>query len=329
MVQLLSLKLSPELKHYLYERIFEAAVKIKDTTVLIKYGDLLFAADPNDVAIPSRIAIALADKKDAQAALRYANIAERATVTFHSIPRPANNGKTNEEWNKEFPEEQQQKFYKRMRSVALDALGWSNFQAGNLILAETFLKQSIELNRAERNLSHFSQILDGLGRKTEADETAKEAKELYAKNLKQTFKNEPAKDFELTALDGRKVKLSDLKGKVVMIDFWTTWCGPCVQSVSTLAKLYEKYKNQGFEILYISGDSEVDKYKIAPFIKQKNINFPVMIEAGVMKTYDVRAFPTTIFIDRKGNIRHRDTGFIADESPRMIETTIELLLQVD
>ena len=327
--RLLSLKLSPELKLYLYERIFEAAVKVKDTTALVKYGELLFAADPNDVAIPSRIAIALADKKNVQAALRYANIAERATTTFHPIPRPANNGKTNEEWNKEFPEEQQRKFYQRMRSLALDALGWSHFQAGNLAQAETFLKQSIELNRAERNLSHFSKILDGLGRKTEAEETAKEAKNLYAKNLERGFINEPAKDFELATIDGRKVKLSELKGKVVMIDFWATWCGPCVQSIPTLSKLYEKYKNQGFEILYISGDNETDKYKVAPFVKKKNIPFQVMFDAGVKETYDVKAFPTNIFIDRKGNVRHRETGFIMDESPRMIETTIELLLQAE
>jgi thiol-disulfide isomerase/thioredoxin len=327
--QLLSLKLSPELKHYLYERIFEAAVKIKDTNALVKYGELLFAADPNDVAIPSRIATALADKKNIQAALRYAKIAERATATFRPIPRPANNGKTDEEWNKEFSEEQQRKFYQRMRSLALDALGWSHFQAGNLALAEINLKQSIELNRAERNLSHFSKALDGLGRKAEAEETAKEAKNLYAKNLKQAFRNEPAKDFELTTLNGRKVKLSELKGKVVMIDFWATWCGPCVQSIPTLNKLYEKYKNQGLEILYVSTDSEADKYKVAPFVKEKSISFPVMLDAGVKEMYDVKAFPTTIFIDRKGNIRHRDTGFVTDESPRMIETAIELLLQVE
>lgn len=326
---LLSLKLSPELKQYLYERIFEAAAKVKDTRAMVKFGDLLFAADPNDAAIPSKIAIALADKKNLQTALRYAKVAESITAACRPISRPANYSLTNEEWSKQFSEEQQQRFCKRIRSFALDALGWSYFQAGNLAQAETFLKQSTELNRAEQNLSHFSKILGGLGRKLEAEETAKEAKDLYVKNLKQTFKNEPAKDFELTTIDGRKVKLSDLKGKVVMIDFWATWCGPCVQSIPTLAKIYEKYKNQGFEILYISGDSEADKYKVAPFVKEKNINFPVILDEGVKEIYDIKAFPTTIFIDRRGNIRHRDTGFVADESPRMIETTIELLLQGD
>jgi len=295
---------------------------------MVKYGELLFAADSDAIAVPSRIAVALADKKDFQNALRYASIAERATANFRPVRRPANYSLNDKEWNEQFPKEQQQRFYNRMRSTALDALGWSHFQAGNLAQAETFLKQSIELNRAERNLSHFSKILDGLGRKAEAKETAKEAGELYAKNLKQSFKNEPAKDFELIAVDGRKVKLSDLKGKVVMIDFWATWCGPCLQSIPTLTKVYEKYKNQGFEILYISGDSEADKYKVAPFAKEKSIPFQVMLDAaGVKELYNVKAFPTAIFIDAKGNVRHRDTGFTTDESPRMIETTVELLLR--
>jgi hypothetical protein len=80
--------------------------------------------------------------------------------------------------------------------------------------------------------------------------------------------------------------------------------------------------------VYISGDSEVDKYKVAPFAKEKGIPFQVMLDAlGVKELYNVKAFPTSVFIDAKGNIRHRDTGFTTDESPRMIETTVELLLR--
>lgn len=113
-----------------------------------------------------------------------------------------------------------------------------------------------------------------------------------------------------------------------MIDFWATWCGPSLQSIPTLTKVYEKYRKRGFEILYISGDAEADKYKVAPLAKEKNIPFQVMLDAaGIREMYNVKSFPTTIFIDRAGKVRHRDTGFVRDESPRMIETTVELLLQ--
>lgn len=328
---LFSLKLSSELKRIVHERIFEAAAEIKSVPSLLKYGEILFAADRYDVAIPSTIAIILADTKRSEAALRYASIAQNATQAFPlSVPRPANNRLTDYEWNNvRFSEEQRLRFSRRMRSRALDALGWSKFKAGNIEVAKTFLEASLELERVERNLSHLSKILAGLGQIAKAAEIAKEANELYSNSLKRMLTNEPAKDFELDTIDGRKVRLSDLRGKIVMIDFWATWCAPCIQSVPTLVRLYEKYGKQGFEVLYVSGDSETEKYKVAPFAKAKNINFPVMLEAGLLKTYDIKVFPTTIFIDRNGNIRHRDVGFIADESPRKLETIIELLFESD
>jgi thiol-disulfide isomerase/thioredoxin len=111
-----------------------------------------------------------------------------------------------------------------------------------------------------------------------------------------------------------------------MIDFWATWCGPCIKSTPTLNKLYAKYKEQGFEILYVSVDDQADLYKVAPFAKEHKLQFPVLLDTGAKALYDVKVFPTTIFVDREGNVRHRDTGF-SDESPRMLETVAELLLK--
>jgi peroxiredoxin len=327
--KLLLLKPSAEMKRYLYEQIFKVAEKAGNTAVLIKYGKLLYAIDPSDTAVPAKISIALANRKDAQKALHYARIAEKATTVFRPVQPPANNGATAEEWRKErFSEERQQQYYKNLRALALDALGWSLCQAGRCSDAEPYLKQSIESARSEQNLFHLAEILGKLGRNEEAERVATEAKNAYAEAIKKTFKKEPIKDFELSAIDGRKVKLSDLKGKVVLIDFWATWCGPCVKSTPTLNKLYAKYKERGFEILYISVDEQSDLYKIAPFAKEHKLGFPVLLDQETKALYNVKVFPTTIFIDREGNIRHRDTGF-GEESPRMLETVAELLLKTE
>jgi peroxiredoxin len=324
---LLSSKINPEMKRYIYEQIFKVAEKAGDTATLVKYGEILFAIDQTDAAVPAKISLAFANKKNVPKALYYAQIAEQATAVFRPLTRPANNGLTDEEWRKErFPEERQQQYYKNLRSLALDALGWTLFQAGRLTESETKLRQSVEIARSERNLGHLAEALGKLGRGEEAERILIEAKNLYTESVKKTLKKEPAKDFELTALDGRKVKLSDLKGKVVMIDFWATWCGPCVKSTPTLNKLYAKYKERGFEILYVSVDDQADLYKVAPFAKEHKLQFPVLLDTGAKELYNVKVFPTTIFVDREGNVRHRDTGF-GDESPRMLETVAELLLK--
>jgi peroxiredoxin len=96
----------------------------------------------------------------------------------------------------------------------------------------------------------------------------------------------------------------------------------------TLVKLYEKYKDQGLEILYISVDEETDRYKIPSVAKEQKLNFPVLLDDGAKTLYNVKVFPTTIFIDREGNVRHRDAGFTED-TPRMLETVAELLLKTD
>jgi thiol-disulfide isomerase/thioredoxin len=328
--KILSLKPSGEIKRYLYEQLFRIAEKAGNTAALVKYGELLSAIDPTDAAVPAKIAIALANGKDAPRALRYARIAEKTTTAFRPVPAPANNGATAEEWRAErFTEARQQQYYKNLRALALDALGFSLCRAtGQCAEAERYLRQSIELARSEQNLFHLAEALEKLGRKPEAERTAIEAKNAYAESVEKTFRKEPAKDFELTTIDGRKLKLSDLKGKVVMIDFWATWCGPCVKSLPTLNKLYAKYKERGFEILYVSVDEQADIYKIAPFVKEHKLGFPVLLDEGAKVLYNVKVFPTTIFIDRAGNVRHRDAGF-GEESPRLLETVAELLLKTE
>lgn len=329
--QILAIKPSAEMKRYIYEQLFKIAAKADDLPALIKYGQALHAIDKTDAVIHSKIALALIkQKKDSAQALQYARQAEQATRNFNPVPRPANCGLTDDEWRKErFTEARQQEYYKKLRSQVLDALGWALCQSGDCAEGEMRLRESVALHRSEQNLGHLSVLLGKLGKKEEAEKYLREEKEEYARVIKTSLKSEPAQDFELTTIEGNKVKLSDLKGKVVLVDFWATWCGPCISSVPTLNSLYEKYKEKGFEILYVSVDSEADLHKIAPFKQKHKIGFPVLLDGGAKDLYSVKSYPTNIFIDKDGKVRYRSIGFDDEESARMYDTIISLLLETD
>lgn len=318
---------NPEMKRYLYERIFNFAEKAGETNAVIKYGKLLYAIDRNDAVILSKIGLALAGRQNTlPEAFKFARLADEATFLYRPVSRPPNNGLTDEQWQKEtFTEERQRQRYKKSRSIILDTLGFVLCKAGNCAEGEKKLRESVSLNRSEQNLAHLAFALEKLGTNEEAEKYAAEAKMEYARELKQSFINEPAKDFELTTIDGRKVKLFELRGKTVLMEFWATWCVPCVKLVPVLNRLYEKYRAQGLEILYISTDNEADRPKVAPFVKEHKVAFPVLFDNKIQDLYNVSGLPTIIFIDGEGKIRYRDVGF-GDESARKYETIITELL---
>ena len=126
-----------------------------------------------------------------------------------------------------------------------------------------------------------------------------------------------APDFELRTVKGEFVKLSDLKGKVVLLNFWGTWCGPCLKEIPDLNKLYSKYKNKGLEIVGItiprSGTPDSDKY-LKKFMKKWDMEYlilkdihgfetqMVMIDYGQTIGRPLTGVPTTLIIDREGYI---------------------------
>jgi peroxiredoxin len=119
-----------------------------------------------------------------------------------------------------------------------------------------------------------------------------------------------SEDFTLKSLDGSSVSLSSFKGKVVLLSFWATWCGPCKLEMPEMQALYEKLKGRGFEIVAV--DMMEDKATVSSFIKKNGYTFPVLLdstgEVGGAGLYDARAIPTNYIIDKAGRIVGRKIG---------------------
>ncbi len=115
----------------------------------------------------------------------------------------------------------------------------------------------------------------------------------------------PFPDFTETDLDGKPISIAAYKGKVVLVDFWATWCGPCVAELPTVLKAYEKYHDKGFEIIGISLDS--DKEKLTSFIKQKNMPWQQFFDGKGWQNklagqYGINSIPATYLLDKDGKI---------------------------
>src|SRR5262245_5325761 len=113
----------------------------------------------------------------------------------------------------------------------------------------------------------------------------------------------PAPDFVLDSNTGKPIKLSGYKGKVVMINFWATWCGPCRQEWPLLESIYKQYKNQDFMLLGVN--VEPDTKPAGEWLKKQPVSFPVLydVKSEVSGAYKVVGMPTTVWIDKKGFLR--------------------------
>lgn len=114
-------------------------------------------------------------------------------------------------------------------------------------------------------------------------------------------------EFAFTAVDGRKIDIGDMKGKVVMIDFWATWCGPCIAGLPEVLSTYHKWHDQGFEILGISLDNDEDALK--KMVKEREMPWPQFFDHEnesnrFADQYGITGIPTLWLIDKKGNLRY-------------------------
>jgi peroxiredoxin len=134
----------------------------------------------------------------------------------------------------------------------------------------------------------------------------------------------PAPGFSLEDIEGHKVQLSDFRGKVVMVNFWATWCPPCRAEIPDFVALQRAYGSKGLQIVGISLDEE-GAAKVAPFAAQNRINYAMLVDgnAAAQAYGGIEGIPTTFLIDKQGRVVEQKVG-VAD--PKHWEQAIEALL---
>lgn len=137
----------------------------------------------------------------------------------------------------------------------------------------------------------------------------------------------PAPEIELERLDGGTMRLSDLRGRVVLLNFWATWCIPCREEMPLLAQIYREYRDQGLEVLGINLTSHDDLGEVRRFVEQFALPFPILLDHNGRAERDYRIFgvPTTVFVTREGIVHRVVVGVLKGRED--VEKTIRPLLR--
>ncbi|WP_322508818.1 TlpA disulfide reductase family protein, partial [Anaerolinea sp.] len=119
-----------------------------------------------------------------------------------------------------------------------------------------------------------------------------------------------APDFELRSIDGGTIRLSDLQGKVVILNFWASWCPPCREEMPALQRVYQVHQSQGVEVIAVNATSQDTLSDVLNFVQDNGLTFSVLLDeqGDVQSTYRISGLPTTFFIDREGKIRELIIG---------------------
>lgn len=118
-----------------------------------------------------------------------------------------------------------------------------------------------------------------------------------------------APDFSLPSPDGKTVSLAALKGDVVLVNFWASWCAPCRQEMPLLDAMYKRFKSLGFTLVGVNVDEEPNAARA--LLRDVPVSFPVGLDSAmtVSAAYQVMVMPTTVFVDREGRVRHVHQGY--------------------
>lgn len=209
----------------------------------------------------------------------------------------------------------EEKFRLRMQSV--DRRAGLKQAEGMAAMLEEFEKGTRALQKEFPERKEVFEMLYAVAMRSEGPKAVALAREIAASGadapvkeaaavlLKKSERLGKPLDIKFTALDGRKVDLAKLKGKVVLIDFWATWCGPCVAEIPHMKSAFEKLHDKGFEIIGISLDD--DKAALQALVRQKQLPWPQFFESEkdenrYAKEYGVSSIPAMWLVDKQGNL---------------------------
>ncbi len=132
-----------------------------------------------------------------------------------------------------------------------------------------------------------------------------------------------APDFELRDSKGKKRKLSDFRGQVVLLNFWATWCAPCRTEIPWLKNVHAEFKDEGFQVLGVAMD-ERGWRAVTPFVAQYEVNYPVLLgNAEVARDYGgLEVLPQTLFLDRRGRVVAKHNAILSPEHLHKIVRTL-------
>jgi len=157
-----------------------------------------------------------------------------------------------------------------------------------------------------------------------AENTKTATQEAYQEENGEKTQQENTSDFELQNIDGSTVNFSSFKGKILVVNFWATWCKYCVMEIPGFNSVYAKYKDKGVEIIGISLDRSPPEH-IKSFVKSRKIKYPIFLgtREAVLKFGKVQGLPTTFFIDRSGKLINSKVGLIHENE---LEDAVKSLL---
>jgi thiol-disulfide isomerase/thioredoxin len=146
-------------------------------------------------------------------------------------------------------------------------------------------------------------------------------------NLTEVRPKIPASDFELENMDEEKKKLSDFRGKVVLLNFWATWCPPCIREMPSMEKLHQQVDAETFKVIAVNQMEDVDQ--VFAFTGQLEVDptFEILFDSTskVSRDYAVRGLPTTYLIDKEGKIRYRAVGGREFNHPEVVKIINRLI----